>query len=136
MPRRTNRKRKHILDSPTELNDSKSDEFSLSDEEPVCTKKPKTEKHHCCFPVDGIKAPAKIPKDQKSCMTKEEFIEAAKELRFELEGSKFSGDARAFSSGSSGWYLGGKIPIIVNGKTLWCQVGMNVSVLGSKEWKE
>jgi hypothetical protein len=52
---------------------------------------------------------------------------------------KVGGDAalvatvKEFQSGSVGWYAGGKIVVMVDGKPLSCQVGINITVVGSKE---
>ena len=40
---------------------------------------------------------------------------------------------REFSTGSFGWYVNGKASIVVDGKPIQCQVGMNITVVGSKE---
>ena len=42
-------------------------------------------------------------------------------------------DKKAFSTGSFGWYLNGKTVIQVDGKPLNVQVGLNLTVVGSKE---
>jgi hypothetical protein len=34
------------------------------------------------------------------------------------------------------WYAGGKIEVQVGKKTLWAQVGMNITIVGAKEWDE
>ena len=33
-------------------------------------------------------------------------------------------------------YLNGKVPIDINGTTVWAQVGMNVTIPGSQSWKK
>jgi len=40
---------------------------------------------------------------------------------------------KEFSTGSFGWYLNGKIVVTVDGKPCSVQVGMNLTVVGSKE---
>ena len=42
-------------------------------------------------------------------------------------------DVKEFSTGSFGWYLNGKIVVNVDGKPCSVQVGMNLTVVGSKE---
>lgn len=39
----------------------------------------------------------------------------------------------AFSSGSFGWYGNGKFTVIVDGQSVDVQVGINLTVIGSKE---
>ena len=45
------------------------------------------------------------------------------------------GPARTFTSGNRGWYAGGKIEVPIGDKTVWAQIGINVTVIGSKDWK-
>ena len=42
-------------------------------------------------------------------------------------------DKREFSTGSFGWYYNGKTTITVDGKPVSVQIGMNLTVVGSKE---
>jgi len=42
----------------------------------------------------------------------------------------------AYFIGNRGWYLGGKIEIPIGDKVIWCQAGLNISIMGSKEWEE
>ncbi|MFL5304582.1 MAG: hypothetical protein ACJ8F1_05185 [Polyangia bacterium] len=42
-------------------------------------------------------------------------------------------DKREFSTGSFGWYHNGKTTIVVDGKPLSVQIGLNLTVVGSKE---
>ena len=42
-------------------------------------------------------------------------------------------EVKAFSTGSFGWYLNGKTAIEVDGKVVSVQIGMNMTVVGSKE---
>lgn len=38
-----------------------------------------------------------------------------------------------FSSGSEGWYAGEKVTLEIDGVPVQCQVGVNITVIGSKE---
>jgi hypothetical protein len=42
-------------------------------------------------------------------------------------------EVREFSTGSLGWYLNGKTTIDVGGTRVSVQIGMNLTVVGSKE---
>jgi hypothetical protein len=42
-------------------------------------------------------------------------------------------EVKEFSTGSLGWYLNGKTTIEVNGKPVTVQIGMNLTIIGSKE---
>ena len=35
-----------------------------------------------------------------------------------------------------GWYTGGKVEFEVDGQKMWGQIGINLTVMGSKEWKK
>jgi len=43
------------------------------------------------------------------------------------------GTTWGFSTGSFGWYYNGKTTVMVDGKPLSVQVGLNLTVVGSKE---
>tara|TARA_B100000519_G_C14055045_1_gene349344 strand:- start:35 stop:280 length:246 start_codon:yes stop_codon:yes gene_type:complete len=43
--------------------------------------------------------------------------------------------AALLSSGNMGWYLGGKIEIMVGKEKVWAQLGCNISIPGSNCWK-
>ena len=47
--------------------------------------------------------------------------------------SKLIADKREFSTGSFGWYYNGKTTVTVDGKPLSVQIGLNLTVVGSKE---
>jgi hypothetical protein len=78
-----------------------------------------------------------------SCpISKSKFLEVAGPLRVSL--SRSSGEAtvvlselvankHAFTTGSFGWYCNGKLTVEVDGKLLQVQVGMNLTVVGSKD---
>ena len=42
-------------------------------------------------------------------------------------------EVKEFSTGSFGWYLNGKTVIEIDGKAVSVQIGMNMTVVGSKE---
>ncbi|MFL5243145.1 MAG: hypothetical protein ACJ8FY_13645 [Gemmataceae bacterium] len=42
-------------------------------------------------------------------------------------------DVKEFSTGSLGWYLNGKTTIDVGGTPVSVQIGMNITIVGSKE---
>lgn len=63
------------------------------------------------------------------------FLSGAPEIKIDIQGNILSGKPREFSSGARGWYLGGKIPLKVDGMTIWAQAGINIVIPGSSEWK-
>lgn len=83
----------------------------------------------------GSEAPKQLGKLQESSMTGKDFMAAAEEMSLEVFGNKLTGEPRTFSSGAYGWYLGGKIEVEVPGQgTVWAQLGINCSIVGSKNW--
>jgi hypothetical protein len=75
------------------------------------------------------KAPAK-----KSCaVSRAEFLADAKAIDVVLNGVPMSAGVKEFSTGSLGWNLTGKMQVTVGGKSVMAQVGLNITVIGSKE---
>jgi hypothetical protein len=69
-----------------------------------------------------------------SCpVTREEFATHAKPVQVTIGSTALPAEVKQFSTGSFGWYLGGKTAIDVNGKLVSVQIGMNLTVIGSKE---
>jgi hypothetical protein len=62
-----------------------------------------------------------------------QFLENAQPLEVTINGQPMLAEVKAFSTGSFGWYLNGKTVITVDGKPLSVQIGMNLTVVGSKE---
>jgi len=69
-----------------------------------------------------------------SCpITRQEFETHAKPITVTIGSSTLPAEVKQFSTGSFGWYLGGKTSIEINGKLVAVQIGMNLTVIGSKE---
>jgi hypothetical protein len=62
-----------------------------------------------------------------------DFLAKAESVKIDLAGFPVTAEPREFSTGSFGWYFNGKAPIVVDGKTVQVQVGMNLIVVGSKD---
>jgi len=101
---------------------------------PTPTDKPVKKPELIVITRSGSAAPKKLKELQCSAMTAEEFTEIAPKLVVDVFGNKVSGAARVFTSGNKGWYCGGKIEIPLNGQILWGQLGINLSIVGSKTW--
>jgi hypothetical protein len=76
-----------------------------------------------------------MAKSSKSALgiTREQFRTAAKPITVVINGKEFKVPKKEFSTGSLGWYLNGKTEIEVNGVAVTVQVGMNLTIVGSKE---
>ncbi len=66
-------------------------------------------------------------------VSKTQFIEKAEPVKLVLNGQELLADKKEFSTGSFGWFFNGKISVVVDGKPLSVQVGLNLTVVGSKE---
>jgi hypothetical protein len=66
-------------------------------------------------------------------VSKTQFIDKAEPVKIVINGQEIIADKREFSTGSFGWYYNGKITIPVDGKPLSIQIGLNLTVVGSKE---
>jgi hypothetical protein len=68
-----------------------------------------------------------------SCpITREQFT-AAKPVTVIVNGVELLATPKEFSTGSLGWYLNGKTNLDVGGTSVPVQIGMNLTIVGSKE---
>ena len=65
-------------------------------------------------------------------ITQSAFVANAQPVEVSIAGSMLTASPKTFSTGSFGWYLNGKVTIMVDGKPLTVQVGANLAVVGSK----
>lgn len=71
---------------------------------------------------------------QKKCpISREEFSEKAQPVTIMIDGKELTAEVKEFSTGSFGWYLNGKTTIKVGDKSIPVQLGLNLTVVGSKE---
>jgi len=69
-----------------------------------------------------------------SCpVTRKQFADKAEPVRISINGNEMLAEVKQFSTGSFGWYLNGKTIITVDGKPVNVQVGLNLTLVGSKE---
>jgi hypothetical protein len=66
-------------------------------------------------------------------ISKTQFLEKAEPVKIVIGASEIIAERREFSTGSFGWYHNGKTTIMVDGKPLAVQIGLNLTVVGSKE---
>ena len=62
-----------------------------------------------------------------------QFMEKAEPLKISINGQEMLAEVKQFSTGSFGWYMNAKTVVSVDGKALSVQIGMNMTVVGSKE---
>jgi hypothetical protein len=66
-------------------------------------------------------------------ITREQFHKGAKAVTVTISGSSMLAEPKQFSTGSLGWYLNGKTTVEINGVPVSVQIGMNLTIVGSKE---
>lgn len=71
---------------------------------------------------------------KSSCpVTRAEFREHAQAVEVVINGVPMMAEVKEFSTGSLGWYLNGKSTIKIGEKPVSVQIGMNLTIVGSKE---
>jgi len=69
-----------------------------------------------------------------SCpVTRPEFREQAKAIDVTINGVPMVAEVKEFSTGSLGWFLNGKSAMKLGDKTVTVQIGLNMTIVGSKE---
>lgn len=72
-----------------------------------------------------------------SCpITRADFRAKAKPLTVTINNVPLVAEVKEFSTGSLGWYLNGKTTIEVGGMPVSVQIGLNLTIVGSKELQQ
>jgi hypothetical protein len=66
-------------------------------------------------------------------ISRSEFRANARPVTIKIGDVPLQAEVKEFSTGSLGWYLNGKTTIDVGGKAVSVQIGMNLTIVGSKE---
>ena len=66
-------------------------------------------------------------------ITRKQFADAAKPVEVVINGVPLLAENREFSTGSLGWYLNGKTTIKIGDTPVSVQIGLNMTIVGSKE---
>ena len=76
-----------------------------------------------------------MPRMAKSAcpLSQAQFLDKAEPLKVSINGQEMLAEVKSFSTGSFGWYLNGKTTVMVDGKAVSVQIGMNLTIVGSKE---
>jgi hypothetical protein len=76
-----------------------------------------------------------MAKSSKSSLaiTRAQFKAAAKPVTVVINGKEFTALPKEFSTGSLGWNINEKLAVEVGGQTVMVQVGLNLTVIGSKD---
>src|SRR5690242_8506521 len=65
--------------------------------------------------------------------TRAEFRRSANPISVNIADIPLVADAKEFSTGSLGWYMNGKVSVEIDGRLVAVQIGMNLTIVGSKE---
>jgi hypothetical protein len=66
-------------------------------------------------------------------ISRSDFRTKAKPVTVNINDQALQAEVKEFSTGSLGWYLNGKTLIDVGGTKVSVQIGMNLTIVGSKE---
>jgi hypothetical protein len=66
-------------------------------------------------------------------ISRSEFRGKAKPITVTIANIPLQAEVKEFSTGSLGWYLNGKTMIEVGGTPVSVQIGLNLTIVGSKE---
>ena len=66
-------------------------------------------------------------------LTREKFRTHAQPMVVVINGKEYQVPRKEFSTGSLGWYLNDKIDITIDGVPAKVQIGLNLTLVGSKE---
>jgi hypothetical protein len=66
-------------------------------------------------------------------VSRQQFRSKAQPVTVTINNTPFQAAVKEFSTGSLGWYLNGKTMVEVDGVPVAVQIGLNLTVVGSKE---
>ena len=66
-------------------------------------------------------------------ITREQFRTSAKPVTVVINGKEMTAAAKEFSTGSLGWNINEKMQVEVAGQSVTVQVGLNLTIVGSKD---
>ncbi len=66
-------------------------------------------------------------------ISRADFRAKAKPVTVMINGVEQHAEVKEFSTGSLGWYLNSKVTVEIDGVRVPVQVGMNLTIVGSKE---
>ena len=74
-----------------------------------------------------------MAKKTTCALNRDEFRTHARPVTITVGGVPLVADVKEFSTGSLGWYLNGKTVLEIDGKAVSVQIGLNLTIVGSKE---
>ena len=74
-----------------------------------------------------------MPSKTTCSITRAQFTEHAQPVELTIAGVPMLAEVKEFSTGSLGWYLNGKTTVKIGDKAVTVQIGLNMTIVGSKE---
>lgn len=68
-----------------------------------------------------------------SPISRDGFVASAEPMHVRIGDMPFLAIPKTFSTGSLGWNVNAKMPVVIDGKAVMVQVGLNLTIIGSKE---
>jgi len=69
----------------------------------------------------------------KCSIGRKQFLDSARPLKVVINDVPLHAAIKEFKTGSFGWYLNGKMMVDVDGVSVNVQIGLNLTVVGSKD---
>jgi hypothetical protein len=66
-------------------------------------------------------------------ISRADFRAKARPLDVTIAGQTMVAEVKEFSTGSLGWYLNGKVTVEIDGTRVPVQIGLSLTIVGSKE---
>lgn len=80
------------------------------------------------------KEASSVATEKSKCpISRKQFDESAEPIAVKIGDFPFAAVPKQFSTGSMGWNVSEKMTILIDGKPVKVQVGLNLTVVGSKE---
>lgn len=74
-----------------------------------------------------------MPPKTNCPISRNDFRNGAQAVEVIINGIPLVAEVKEFSTGSLGWYLNGKTTIRINDKPVSVQIGLNLTIVGSKD---
>jgi hypothetical protein len=74
-----------------------------------------------------------VAKKTTCAVSRAQFRSQAKPITVTIGAVPMQAEVKEFSTGSLGWYLNGKTMVEIDGKAVPVQIGLNLTIVGSKE---
>src|SRR5690242_6326127 len=85
------------------------------------------------FPTPHTRKPRMAKSKASLPITREQFRTSAKPIAVVINGKEMTAAPKEFSTGSLGWNINEKLQVEVAGHTVTVQVGLNLTIIGSKD---